>query len=76
MTTIPNKNNYTDNDKYQLEVDKFFYERYGFKKWFETLPNDRLDIVEKLIPVCPKPILEDEGDRCITYSRYEKGGLK
>ena len=73
---IPNRKDYDDYEKYTLDVDKFFYDEYGFRKWFETTPLQRIEIVEKLIPVYPKPILEEDDNRCRTYSRYEKGGLK
>ena len=80
---IPNRKDYDDYEKYKLDVDKFFYERYGFRKWFENTQLQRIGIVEKLgvlpsydTPVYPTPILEEDDNRCMTYRRYEKGGLR
>ena len=72
---IPNRKDYDDYEKYTLDVDKFFYERYGFRKWFETTPLQRIEIVEKLMPV-PVCLYEEEDNCCRTYRRYERGGLK
>lgn len=73
---IPKRQNYDDYEKYKLDIDKFFYRKYGFRKWFENTQLQRIEIVEKLMPVYPIPILEEDDNRCRTYKWYEKGGLK
>ena len=74
---IPIKNNYDNDESYKLAVDKFFYAKYGFREWITKTCDERVAIVEKLIPV-PVPVCNyyEDYEPCYTYRRYEKGGLK
>ena len=73
---IPNKINYTDNHKYKLAVDKYFFAEYGFREWITKTCDERIEIIEKLIaPVVVCNYYEHE-EPCNTYRRYERGGLK
>lgn len=72
---IPNKINYTDNVKYKLAVDKYFFAEYGFREWITKTCDERIEIIEKLTaPVVCNYYEHDEP--CNTYRRYERGGLK
>tara|TARA_R100000655_G_scaffold31655_1_gene63274 strand:- start:384 stop:608 length:225 start_codon:yes stop_codon:yes gene_type:complete len=74
MMNIPIKNNYDNDEKYKLAVDKFFYAKYGFREWITRTIDERVECVEKL-GRCPV-LYEEEDNRCMTFRRYEKGGLK
>lgn len=84
IMNIPIENNYENYEKYKDAVDRFFYRKFGFREWCCSTLEKRIEIVEKLgvSPPCdkqPQPVCvmyEDEDDRCRTYKRYEKGGLK
>ena len=73
---IPIKNNYENYEKYKDAVDRFFYRKFGFREWCSSTLEKRIEIVEKLYPQPVCVMYEDEDDRCRTYKRYEKGGLK
>tara|TARA_R110000823_G_scaffold307335_1_gene430334 strand:+ start:1545 stop:1769 length:225 start_codon:yes stop_codon:yes gene_type:complete len=72
---IPDKTYFKDDNKYRVEVDKYFFITYGFKEWATTTIENKIKKVEKLIPpVCN--YYEEDGDRCLTFNRYERGGLR
>ena len=74
---IPYQKDFKTYEEYVLAVDKFFYRKFGFKEWICMTPDERVNVIENLYPVpVIKCLYEEDDNRCITYRKYEKGGLK